>query len=175
MWTNAPLVVYHGTDEHSANTISGPSGISLAACRSIADFGRGFYVTSIFDAAKYWADQKVRHLPSTLSIRAAVLVFDLNLNIIAELDDHLTFVLSTPEFFNFVTHNRSNCSGNPDHARSGNDPRTGEPISPYYDVVYGPVARDPFPSVYHDYDQICFLNEKALAALGKPRGTIFPP
>jgi hypothetical protein len=165
-WTNAALVVYHGTDEHSAANIR-RNGIDLTACRRIADFGRGFYVTSRRSSARYWANQKLRRLPPSLRLRAAVLTFDLNRDLVADLDDHLAFVLPGTGFFDFVLYNRS---GNPNHARTGIDARSGDPISPCYDVVYGPVSGHPSPTVYVNYDQICFVNDKALAALGKPKG-----
>ena len=45
-WDNGPLVVYHGTNEASADAVL--RGIDLAECRTIdVDFGPGFYVTSL--------------------------------------------------------------------------------------------------------------------------------
>jgi hypothetical protein len=75
MWTNAPLTVYHGTDEHSAENIR-QYGVDLAKCRRIADLGRGLYVTSVLSSAQYWANEKVRRLRSARAIKSSVLTFD---------------------------------------------------------------------------------------------------
>jgi hypothetical protein len=85
------------------------------------------------------------------------------------LDDHLAFGYPTDDFFDFVDHNRA-ISGEPHHARSGNDLRSGAPLSPYYDVVYGPVSKYPYRLIRFNADQICFLTEKAALCLGKPIG-----
>jgi hypothetical protein len=153
VWTNAPLVVYHGTDENSAGNIL-RSGVNLAACAPGSDFGHGFYVTSSLKFAQSWADQKV--VRSTA--RAAVLTFRLDRDLAAELDDHLTFVLASDEFFDFVSYNRG---GGTNHARSAGTP---------YDLVYGPISAYPFRLVYVDCDQICFLNQRALGSLIGPTG-----
>jgi Protein of unknown function (DUF3990) len=155
VWTNAPLVVYHGTDENAAGNIL-RYGIRLAACLPGSDFGRGFYVTSSLRFAQNWADQKV--VRSMSSIRAAVLVFHLDRDMAADLDDHLAFVLASDEFFDFVEYNHG---GATDHARSGGTS---------YDLVYGPTSAYPLRLVYVDCDQICFLNQKALGCLLGPAG-----
>jgi hypothetical protein len=166
MWTNPPLVVPHGTDEHSAQLIV--AGIDVTKGWSNTDFGRGFYVTSTLRSAKYWANQKVRRLPAPC--KAAVLTFNIDRDALAELDDHLAFGHPTDDFFDFVEHNRA-ISGEPRHARSGKDLRSGSPLLPYYDVVYGPVSKYPLRLVRFNADQICFLTEKAARCLGKPIGT----
>ena len=156
-WTNAPLVVYHGTDEDAAVRIQAV-GIDLAVCRLRADFGRGFYVTSSLHQAQQWANQKA--LRSPRGGRSAVLTFDLDRDEVANLDDHLAFVMQGSDFFDFVRYNRL---GNNDHAR-----RSAVP----YDVVYGPVAAYPQSLTFLNCDQICFLNQNALSSLRGPRRDI---
>lgn len=156
-WTNAPLVVYHGTDENSALHIA-RNGISLAACRPLADFGRGFYVTSSLHQAQQWANQKILRLSPPSSLRAAVLTFFLDRDLSADLDDHLTFVRGTNDFYDFCQYNRM---GGPSHGRQ---------IGILYDVVYGPVRAYPQLLVFADCDQICLLNQRALNCLGAPNG-----
>jgi hypothetical protein len=60
-WSNGPLVLYHGCDDTSAQSIMTPAspnrhGIHLAYSRPLADFGRGFYTTTYLHQAKNWAN-----------------------------------------------------------------------------------------------------------------------
>jgi hypothetical protein len=167
MWQNIPLVVYHGTDEHSALQIM-TTTIDPRIGKDPSDFGRGFYVTSILASARYWANQKVRRL--TQPCKPAVLTFNISRDMLGELDDHLAFGYPTDMFFDFVIHNRANGGGEPNHARSGRDPRSGAALSPYYDLVYGPVSMYPHRRIRYNADQICFLTRKAADCLGKPVG-----
>jgi hypothetical protein len=165
MWTNGPLVVYHGTDEQSALSIM--SGIDLKIGPPSTDLGRGFYVTSIFSSAKYWANQKVRRS----SRNAAVLTFQIERDTLAELDDHLAFCYATDDFYDFVELNRAS-PGNPNHARSGKDPKSGTVLAPCYDLVYSPVSEYPLRQIRFNADQICFLTDKAIKCLSKPIGPV---
>lgn len=51
------LVLYHGTDEKSAKSIT-EDGIDLYSGSLHTDFGPGFYTTPDFDLAKIWAKRK---------------------------------------------------------------------------------------------------------------------
>lgn len=167
VWTNAPARVYHGTTLARANSIRtratqlGTNGIDLALGRGGADFGRGFYVTTVLHQAEQWANVKVTdtqpsiQFATTAADTAAVLVFEVERDLAGRCD-HLTFVVEDLEFHQFVLFNRL---GNSAHARGGGDP---------YDMVYGPVAAYPQSITYSDCDQICFLTDRALAALGPP-------
>jgi hypothetical protein len=158
VWTNSPAVVYHGTDEFSADNIRN-NGIMLSLSRPAADFGRGFYVTSNLHQAEQWANQKIDHLPTGVSARAAVLALDLDRDLAADLDDHLTFVIADAAFYDFVIYNRL---GGPYHRRNGGTA---------YDLVYGPVAAYPQTLTYANCDQICVLTQRALTALSVRQGT----
>jgi len=149
VWTNAPLVVYHGTDDNAARDIV-QNGIRLDLCGPAADFGRGFYITTNLHQARQWANKRALSTGG----KAAVVIFRLDRDKVAELDDHLTFVVPSDEFYDFVRYNR--IMGNTDHARSGAAP---------YDVIYGPVTAYPQQLVYLQCDQICLLNQKAIDCL----------
>jgi hypothetical protein len=155
VWTNADLVVYHGTDDRAVANIL-QNGVNPAAGIPLSDFGLGFYVTSSLWYAKNHADEKV--LRSAGSLRAAVLAFHVDRDLAGNLDDHLTFVCVGDEFHDFVAYNHG---GGLNHARSGGVP---------YDLVYGPISLYPTRSVHLDdrnqiCDQICFLDQKALGSL----------
>jgi hypothetical protein len=152
VWVNGPLIVYHGTDEASANAIL--HGIDLAVCsRFDVDFGPGFYVTSLMTEARYWAAVRAR----PISARAAIVAFDIERDEIARFRDHLAFVLPSDDFFDFVRYNRV---GNLHHARSGER---------HYDLVYGPVSRHPEREPMSDMDQICCLSRAAVDCLKRAR------
>jgi hypothetical protein len=160
-WTNAPALLYHGTDEIAANNII-LTGIRLSSSRPAADFGSGFYLTSNLHQAEQWANQKVRRMPPPPAgspvIRATVLMYDFDRDAAADLDDHLTFVLPTSDFFDFVAYNKR---GGAYHARLGG-------VS--YDLVYGPLAAFPQTLTYENCDQLCLLTSKAVAAVTRRAG-----
>lgn len=162
VWTNAPAVLYHGTDEIAANSII-TRGIRLSASRPAADFGSGFYLTSSLHQAEQWANQKISRIPSPAAgapaIRAAVLTFEFDRDVAADLDDHLTFVLPNVDFFDFVAFNRL---GSANHARASG-------VS--YDLVYGPLAAYPQLLTYGNCDQLCLLSQRAVAAVTRRAGT----
>src|SRR4051812_19341974 len=124
MWNNGPLVVYHGTDEQSAYAIMNRIDLMLGSPNT--DFGKGFYLTSILTSARFWANQKVRR--SSPRRNAAVLTFHIERDTIAELDDHLAFSYPTDDFYDFVDLNRASL-GDPDHARSGADRKSGTALA----------------------------------------------
>jgi hypothetical protein len=132
--------------------------------RGAADFGQGFYVTSVLHQAQQWANQKVRNLPvrllGTPGAVAAVLTFRMDRDAAGKYGDHLTFVIADAQFYDFVLFNRL---GSATHGRTGGRP---------YDLVYGPVAAFPQTITYANCDQICFVaGGRALGALSGPTGT----
>jgi Protein of unknown function (DUF3990) len=163
-WTNAPQVVYHGTDETAANDIL-KTTISLSRCNPRSGFGQGFYVTSVLHEARFWADWRAHNTKG----RSAVMAFDLNLDAIASAADHVVFTLADNNFHDFVRHNRLKMG--PDHGRTGNSSahRSHVPPRPNYDIVYGPVSRYPEHLHYVDWDQICFLHPDSLSWLENKR------
>lgn len=139
------------------------NNIRLIASRPAGDFGRGFYLTSNLHQAEQWANQKVLRMPppppGAPAVRSAVLTFDFDRDLAADLDDHLTFVLPTNDFFDFVNYNHL---GSPHHARASGVP---------YDLVYGPLAAYPQTLTYGNCDQLCLLSQRAVATLTRRTGT----
>ena len=118
VWSNAPARVYHGTSLTHADSIRaratqlGTNGIDLALGRGDADFGQGFYVTTVVHQAQQWANVKVtmgrsptRLFAITAADTAAVLAFDLDRDI-AGRREYLTFVVEDLEFHQFVLFHR---------------------------------------------------------------------
>jgi len=157
-WTNASARVYHGTTLTNARQIA-TYGINPHAGRGAADFGQGFYVTSVLHQAQQWANQKVRNLPPHVPDIAAVLTFDMDRDRAAACE-HLAFVVADSDYHDFVLFNRL---GSLTHHRKGGVP---------YELVYGPVAAYPQSITYANCDQICCIGTNAVAALGAPVGSI---
>lgn len=131
VWTNAPARVYHGTTLAAAYNIIaqatrlGTNGIDRTLGRLDADFGQGFYVTTVLHQAQQWANNKVRDaqaptllLNITSADTAAVLIFDMDRDIAGD-GDNLTFVVEDSAFHEFVLFNRLRNSA---HARGGGAP-----------------------------------------------------
>ena len=57
-WNNQDIVLYHGTLDHHAQDILS-NGVSLAGANPDADFGPGFYTTTLRRQAEAWAFVKV--------------------------------------------------------------------------------------------------------------------
>jgi hypothetical protein len=152
VWTNSPARVFHGTTLSNAKNII-KNDPDPTRGRAAADFGQGFYVTSVLHQAQQWANLKVRNLPPHLSDKAAVVEFDMNRDVAGQLGDHLTFVVADSAFHDFVLFNRL---GSATHGRG----QKGQ-----YDLVYGPVAAFPQTLTYANCDQICFLSQRAVQAL----------
>ena len=170
MWTNPPLVVFHGTDLQSANAIcSGSAGrehaIDLAACRSETDFSQGFYLTTVERQAKDWADIRVER--KLRRGTAALIRFEIDRDDLATCAD---LVFSNPsgddDYWSLVHHCRSLTP--PIHGR----------MAPY-DIVVGPVSLWPQRQLMRDCDQFGFHTERSLALLRRPsiimpkRSTLF--
>jgi Protein of unknown function (DUF3990) len=171
-WTNANLKLYHGCDLSSAVLIMNPTlshnhSIDLSLGSSLADFGRGFYMTTNFSQAKNWAN--VRWLRNQQIGIATVLRFDVD-----------RYLLTQLQTLCFVTEN-----SNPDYWDLVKDCRQGMIISHAlagqynYDMILGPVALPNQTLVIKDCDQMSFHTSKGLAILPTPtieaQGTPFFP
>lgn len=163
-WTNRPLVLYHGTTNIAASAISIPSdssphSIDLTHCNPKADFGQGFYLTTVLTQAEDWADRQFRYLPRKTkeSTRAVVLRFEVDRNHLASLLS-LCFVTDgpSPDYRDFVEHCRNQMGP---HLLHGNK---------NYDVVFGPITLWPQRLVIKDADQMSFHTEAALEILSAP-------
>lgn len=154
-WTNADLVVFHGTDLGSLQRLQG--GIALALCSPLTDFGQGFYTTTNVHQARQWANQRVRRLQGRPGPGPVALVVEYRIdrNALAGLR-HLAFVTEGQDFFDLVTFCRG--QGAPLHCC----PPGG------FDVVYGPVSLWPQTMVIKDCDQISFHSAAACAILRGP-------
>jgi hypothetical protein len=133
-WTNGPLELYHGTVRPYAQNITNPPGIQLARCKPNTDFGKGFYVTRIFDQAVRYANSKYSELTDDFGRlggfdpeAAAVVTLSISLDDLGALET-LAFVQPTPDWREFVRH--CQLPGNHGHRGAGNP----------YDVVYGPLS-----------------------------------
>lgn len=163
-WTNRPLVLYHGTTNIAASAISIPSdsrphSIDLALCNPKADFGQGFYLTTVLTQAEDWADRQFRYLPkkNKESAHAVVLRFEVDRNRLASLLS-LCFVTDgpSPDYRDFVEYCRNQMGS---HLLYGDR---------NYDVVFGPVTLWPQRLVIKDADQMSFHTEAALEILPAP-------
>lgn len=162
-WLNQPLTLYHGTDSGSLPSWPVAVGstltfsVNLSRCRRLTDFGRGFYTTTNQHQARQWANTRVLRTPMLLGVKAVVLAFSIDRDVLSSLDT-LAFVRSTTDYWDLVTDCRYGF--NP-HARA----KVGHLA---YDIVYGPVTIWPQSLVIADCDQISFHTSKAAAALGLP-------
>ena len=125
-WTNQPLVLYHGTlDIHVAAILT---AVDPLRGRRDADFGIGFYTTTLEEQAFRWAERLAWH---RVGVSPAVIRFEVDRDIFASLDC-LWFVRGSrdaTDFWSFVTHCRTGGSQHGRRAPGG-----------WYDVVIGPVA-----------------------------------
>jgi hypothetical protein len=158
-WTNGPLTVYHGCHDVSATSIR--AGVNTAHCRLRTDFGIGFYTTTSYRQAAFWANGQYRRArrKGTPAAFAVVLQFVLPRIPLGSLSS-LVFIIenSNPDYWDFVTHNRT---GPRPHYTVGS-------LAGNYDVVYGPVSLWPQLLVIKDCDQISFHNAGAISALPVP-------
>jgi len=154
------MKVYHGS-------YTAIDEIDLNRCEVGKDFGRGFYVTNLYEQAEFWAIRKGRTKRTT----GIVTEFDFNENIpeIMELKV-LKFDGYNEKWLEFVVQNRLNI----DKRQQIHD----------YDIVEGPVADDKIIEQIKDYiagfvskenflndlihlpsHQICFCTIQSLQAL----------
>jgi uncharacterized protein DUF3990 len=151
-WANDDLVLYHGTDDVSAQRIIS-AGIDLSLCSPLTDFGRGFYTTTNLEQAKNWAVLKaIRVRARHPAAKGTVIELRISRTWLGTLDS-LVFIREAPEtgFADFVR-----------FCRSGESPHR---LGSNYQVVYGPVAQwqgliDPGLRllVIKDCDQVSFHN-----------------
>lgn len=127
-WANPDIVLYHGAaDTLVPAIVAGPVQTSVG--KPYADFGRGFYTTTILRQAHTWAAQIAASRPGT---HAAVIEIVVRRDDLASLET-LAFVrgdFHADDLWSLIHHCRSGATG---HGRAGG-------FNPYYDVVYGPVA-----------------------------------
>lgn len=144
-WSNGDLTLYHGTLAQHAQSILN-NRVNLAKGKPGADFGRGFYTTTVRRQAESWAWQLSVRNPSD---RPAVLSFRVKRVELGWLDN-LWFVrgsFDAVDFWSLVFH----CRSGGDHLQPG-----------WYDVVIGPVAafwRQRL--VIYDADQVSFHTQRA--------------
>lgn len=140
IWCNQDLMLYHGTlDQHEASILN---AIDPDKGKPNADFGTGFYTTTVRRQAESWAWQlSVRNPGSS----PAVFSLHLKRDELAKLES-LWFVrgsFDATDFWSVVFH----CRQGGDHQRPEG----------WYDVVIGPVAafwRQRL--VIYDADQVSF-------------------
>ena len=154
VWTNQPLLLYHGTLHTHVNPIL--AGVQLGRGKPYTDFGRGFYTTTVEHQALSWAWQ--------LSLRQsgaqpAVVSFEVDRNALAKLEC-LWFVrgsFDADDFWSLVFRCRG---GGPDHSRAGSQP--------WYDTVIGPVAASWRQRLaIYDADQVSFHTPHAANLLNQ--------
>ncbi len=154
-WASDTLIVFHGTDDLSANAIR-INRIDKTRFKPGTDFGPGFYVTTVLHQAQQWANQRVRRTPGNRT--AEVLEFAVALDSVLALR-HMTFVVDSPDYYAVIRHCPTNRSPPVSHRHpSGTNPRL------IYDVIYSPVSLWPQNLVIADCDQIFFADPLMLPA-----------
>jgi Protein of unknown function (DUF3990) len=156
---SAQLELWHGCLENHRQDIE--RGIDLTRCQLNADFGQGFYLTTVRGQAEHWAWKRFVDAART-GPTPVVLKFELDRDEIAGLEG-LQFVRAdffAVDYWAFVQHCRQNGSGNPaDHARSNGQ---------WYDIVGGPVSAFwPQRVAMPDSDQFSFHTPEAVSLLDR--------
>jgi hypothetical protein len=153
LWSNQDIVLYHGTVDTYVSALT-TGAVRVSSGKAGTDFGPGFYTTTVQRQARMWAAQLSAARPGTAP---AVVQFTLARNSLAALQT-LAFArgdFDADDFWSLIHHCRLGASG---HGRAG--------YSPYYDLVYGPVAA--FWNqrmIVADADQISFHTAAAEAVL----------
>jgi hypothetical protein len=164
VWTNPPLVAYHGTVGSAANQIV-TNGPDLAACNPKRDFDRGFYMTRNIDQAIRHANDRYKSRRALYvngskgivdPLDAAVLEFTIGRDILGNLSC-ISFVLPSDEWREFVIHCRA--------------PGTHRPAGTFYDVAFGPVSTNRY-TAWPNLEQLSFHTQNAIGNLGQARVTI---
>jgi hypothetical protein len=164
-WNNGPIKLYHGTDDNSAILIQ-QHGVDLSHCKTLTDFGQGFYLTTNLVQAKNWANTRCR-LMNLKNVMASINVPHPIATVIS--CDFIRDQLASLEVLVFVTENTS-----PDFwdlikvCRQTAPPaqhKRQSPANNYYDVVFGPVTLWPQTLVIKDCDQISFHSKNSLNCL----------
>jgi len=147
-WTNQPLILYHGTVDRNVPSIL--RGVDVRRGRTLTDFGRGFYTTTVERQANSWAVKLSQRKRTT---HPAIIRFEVNRDALAELEC-LWFVRASfdvDDFWSLVFHCRR---GGSNHARVTNQG--------WYDVVIGPVVASwQQRLILYDVDQVSFHTDKA--------------
>jgi hypothetical protein len=128
-WSNQDLVLFHGTTLPAGESILA-DGVLLDRAERRADFGRGFYTTTDLRQASNFA----RRISEPRCMPGSIVQFSLERNLLSELAA-LAFVrggLDALDYWSMVRHCRA---GNGGHARLAG-------VKAFYDVVFGPVARN---------------------------------
>ena len=160
------MKVYHGSYTE-INTID------FSLCSTGKDFGKGFYVTKLYEQAKTWAERKGERKGNSGFVTE--FEYSENFGNIVKLK-MLRFDDYTDEWLDFVVLNRKN-----ETDRNAHD----------YDIVEGPVADDKIATdvdrylegslsreqfmrelTHHPSHQICFCTMQSLQALSQPKGKI---
>jgi hypothetical protein len=170
------LIVYHGCDGNSANSIAGGS-VDLAHCKTFTDFGKGFYTTTNLRQAKNWANARCRMLaaaakraakragappPPPPTFVASIVRFEIDRAQLSKLED-LCFVWENAypsDYWELI----SWCRTPPQRWHYGSNK--------YYDTVYGPVSLWPQTLVIKDCDQISFHTDAAITLLNGSSRTV---
>jgi hypothetical protein len=152
LWTNQPLTLYHGTlDIHIPSILQ---AVDVRFGRIGADFGPGFYTTTVDRQALSWAWQLAQRRPGSVP---AIVRFDVDRDASATLDC-MWFVRGTfdaDDFWSMVFSCRQGAAG---HGRSANQG--------WYDVVVGPVAASWRQRlIIYDADQVSFHTPRAAQVL----------
>lgn len=154
VWTNQPLLLYHGTLNTHVNPIL--ADVQIGRGQAHTDFGQGFYTTTVERQALSWAWQLSLRQPGT---QPAVVSFQVDRDALADLEC-LWFVrgsFDADDFWSLVLHCRG---GGPDHSRPGPQPR--------YDIVIGPVAASWRRRLaIYDSDQVSFHTPNAASLLNQ--------
>jgi hypothetical protein len=154
LWSNQPLILYHGTlDIHVFSILR---GVDVSDGRNDTDFGRGFYATTVERQAHSWALRKAARRSGA---RPAVVRFVVGRSELAQLDS-LWFVrgaFDAEDFWSLVFHCRNGGRG---HLRKN---RRG-----WYDVVVGPATASWEQRLtLVDVDQVSFHTKRAAQLLDR--------
>lgn len=165
-WTNQNVVLFHGTTLDRLSDYALAEGeviedfnVDLSRSRSLTDFGRGFYTTTIETQAEDWASSlTVRSSYGRRPVRTkpVVLEFSVDRDELSKLDS-LAFVWGHLDLRSFVETCRTSADS---HNRSNGHQ--------FFDIVYGPLTRYPERKVDEDRDQISVHTVEGVKCLGLP-------
>jgi hypothetical protein len=151
------MVLYHGTTVPDAERII-DRGAELSFGKATTDFGQGFYATTNVRQAR----RRSEKVSAWRGAIGSVIQITLPREALARLDA-LAFVLGDPDATDFWSLVNFCRTGKPGHARG---PASG---TAYYDVVYGPVAKDYNRRTLHwNFDQVSFHTEISTRLLNGP-------
>jgi len=158
------IVLWHGCTNTDFNSIR--NGINLAQCRVDADFGRGFYMTTIERQARHWAWIRFWSLPPAGRRRNYPVILEFRVDRVAlgQLVS-LAFVIGdydSLDYWSLVQRCRQSTPYAPqNHLLPGGQD--------WYDLVSGPVAADwRQRACLHDADQFSFHTPRGISLLKRP-------